>query len=259
LRDTTVIPVAPGARVYCRVVDVAQARHLLNPLSLGTLSLDQASPILDKTTSAVAAWYASDAQQRFMAVAHGKYPQVQAQALFTFSSDWSQRSSPNGSYWYSTSNNIAVSLNANQVLVSDRNPLAFGSGVRYPQDFESLSNSAILGFWFDRADLINEFLASRQVPMQIPAERVLIFLYEAAQQYTINAHFVAKDEATARGLISLFSVIRPFISNLDKKVFPLVQELFLKTPTVEGTSVIVQSGPFSAEELVLLFSNVSLL
>ncbi|GHU28259.1 hypothetical protein FACS1894164_20620 [Spirochaetia bacterium] len=235
------VPLAPGALVYCRIVDIVHARKLLDLMALKNLDLSQAAPILDRTDSAFAAFYPKGAAQNFMAVARGTYPGMGANLLFTFSTDWHGRQSRTGSqYWYSESEKIAVSVTSDQVFIADTDPLNSGYGTQFPEQFITASNNTLLGLWFEKMDLINDFLMKNiGLQIQVPAEHIFVLLHEVPAGYEITFLIKTQNTTYMRALQTILAMAKPHISALDPADtrFAIIKTLFDNPPAVRGYGI----------------------
>ncbi|GHV92743.1 hypothetical protein AGMMS50268_32460 [Spirochaetia bacterium] len=303
---TEYFPLAPGALVYV-YADVDAARPLLDHFSLGGVSGSQAADILDRTRYAVAAVYPEapakpegdqnlPAQnvQNVQAAAWGNYPSARAQFAFTFSKDWKKRRSATGkSYWYSDRNGLSVALNAGQAFVSlaapglvpgdaaanlknPLDPFAPSPGTPSPEGFAEFRRGAALALWVENPAVpLNRFLSDMKLPLQIPAEQLLISLLPAVQAgpeptaaspadpgsagYEARIRIKTPTATQARGLVTLFSMARLFVTNAAGAggAAALLPVLFANPPVQEGAFLNIRTATLDAGDIALLFSQFS--
>ncbi|MDR2617291.1 MAG: hypothetical protein LBC62_00335, partial [Treponema sp.] len=170
--DFSVLP--PGARVYLWA-DVKEGRQLLEAISLEGLDGRDAARILERTGTAVAAFYPEEAARRFFLAGWGSYPSLRAGISMAFSRDWKKVKSETGSrYWFSKSRRIGVALGSKLAFAADGDPFAPGSGSQSgtaPEGFEDFRRLCVLAGWMpEPKDPLNRFLTAAQIPLQIPAE-----------------------------------------------------------------------------------------
>ncbi|MDR2486234.1 MAG: hypothetical protein LBD55_12700 [Treponema sp.] len=259
---------APGGAVYL-YMDVPKARPILNSISLpGTGGMDskQVARVFDRTVSAVAAYYPKTAPRRFLAAARGSYPNFQAAMSFAFSPSWKkQRSQIGDSYWYSAKERLSVSLSPNRAFVSDGDPFVPVPGAAAPEGFASFQQEAVMAGWLDDAAApINQFLASMELPIEIPGGQVLFGVYQSSDRYEARIRLETSSASQARGLAAIIGMARLFIpppypgkaDSLDP--IRLAGLLFANPPDQEGIYLNLHTGVLSEKEISLLFNMFSI-
>jgi hypothetical protein len=259
---------APGAMAYF-FIDVPRSRPLLGLISLGRFSEKDAVEFLDKTDSAVVAVYPPESGRSFLAAARGKYPSGRIGLSFAFSSAWKKIPSAAGSsYWRSDRNGLSVSLNARRVLVSDGDFLVPSPGVEVPVFFETLRRDALLSGWTDDGGAsINRFLTLLEIPLQIPADRILFGVFdfsegENGKEYEAFLRIETPSVSHAKGLLAIFSLTRIFMADLspvdEEDPLTLAAALFAHVPTQEDAALIIRTGSLNPQGIALLFTMLSL-
>ena len=276
--DFSVLPA--GANIYLWT-DVERSRPLLDVLSFGGFKGSDASKILDRTETAIAASYPEGAPQRFFLAAWGEYPKFGAGASLGFSRDWKKIKSGTGSrYWYSKSTKLGVAMGSDLAIVSNGDPFVPSSGIDpVPDGFEDFRRACVLAGWLNNPDIpLNSFMESLGIPLQIPAEdfffgitRVPADLSPAGLNSTDTApwEFVfgirVSSASQARSLVSLFSMARFFIqmgagseadfeSDSSMSVMELVSLLFSNSPEQNEDFLTLRIGPLNENRIALLLS-----
>jgi hypothetical protein len=244
-------------------------------------------------------------------VAWGNYPSVRAGLSFAFSKDWKKRKSAAGkSYWYSERNGLSVALAARQAFAAmttiapgaksgaaakPLDPFALSPGTPSPEGFTEFRRGATLALWVeDPAAPLGRFLDSLGLPLQIPAEQLLISLNPAPRGDPVAAIPAAPKQAAvstppsipsatdsagykahiriktptasqARALVSILSMTRLFVSgagsvaqsSLQKRLAALIPILFAYPPVQDGVFLDIRTAPLHTDEIALLFSLFS--
>ncbi|MFP3088809.1 hypothetical protein LQZ21_00600 [Treponema sp. TIM-1] len=259
---------APGAVAYF-AIDVPRSRPLLEFISLGGFSGKDAAEFLDKTDSAVVAAYPPESGRSFLVAARGKYPSWRLGLSFAFSSAWKKIPSTAGiSYWRSDRNGLSVFLNSRRALVSDGDPLVPPPGVAAPAVFGTLRRDAFLSGWTDDGGAsINRFLTLLEIPLQIPADRILFGIFDAPEgkngkEYEAFLRIETPSVSHAKGLLAVFSLTRIFMVGLapidEEDPLILAAALFAHIPTQEDAALIIRTGPLTPQGIALLFNMLSL-
>jgi hypothetical protein len=254
--------IAPGGLVYFSI-DVPRARPLLEKISLGGLSSVRNREALDRTESAAAAVYPEESGRRFLAAARGRYPDSRIGFSLAFSRDWKKVRSAAGSYWRSEKHNLSIAVTGSRAYISDGPPLIPPPGTKPPEGLEGLRRNAVLAGWVDDAATpINRFVQSLALPLQIPAERLLFGIYAAEDaKYDAVLHIATPSNSQARALVSIFSIARFYLSNLDIEPggpAALAFIFFANNPVQEGTNLIIRTGTMDEDGIALLLNMFSL-
>jgi hypothetical protein len=202
------LPLDSGATAYI-LVDVPQARPILNKVNLGGYNSAQLSGILDKTSFAAAALYPPESGQGIRAVAWGNYPSFRAGLAFGTSKEWKrQRSATGKTYWYSAGRRVSLALERNRAFAAldpaaamfapaptgttaapvaareaaairgaAAGPYAQEPGINIPEGFNGFREGAPLALWMENpAGFLDRFLGALRLPIRIPAERLMAAL-----------------------------------------------------------------------------------
>ncbi|GHT65331.1 hypothetical protein FACS1894110_06950 [Spirochaetia bacterium] len=250
--------------------DVDEARPILNRIGLGGISGGQAVEILDRTRYAALAVYPAASGRNVQAVAWGKYPSAGAGFFFTFSKDWKKRKSTTGkSYWYSDQDGLSVALNAGQAFVAmgvNPDPFAALPGKAGPEGFTQFRQGAALTLWLENpAAPLDRFLNDLNIPLQIPAEQLLIGLYPVLSAESDSASYEARlriktpSPSQARALVILFSMARlaSGAADTERGGAALLPILFAYPPVQDGQFLNIRTAPMDSDEIALLFDLFS--
>jgi hypothetical protein len=250
-------------------------------------------------------------------VAWGNYPSVRAGFSFTFNKDWKQRKSAAGKpYWYSDRNGLSVALTARQAFVAmaapgaksgggdggasgataknPMDPFAPSPGTPSPEGFAEFRRGAALTLWVEEPAVpLNQFLDSLGLPLQIPAEQLLLSLQpvrdgpvqtpapqDGSKQpavskassadpnsagYEAHVRIKTPTASQARALVTLLAMTRLFVSGAgisagssQNGLAALIPILFAYPPVQDGVFLNIRTAPLHAEEIALLFSLFSL-
>ena len=189
--DFSVLP--SGADIYLWA-DVKQAKPILQLLSLGELNGKDASQILERTDTALAAFNSRGAPgapavsgspeaagsletpgfpEHFFFAGWGNYPNLRAGFSMTFSRDWKKiKSSTGNRYWYSEVYKLGIALGSGLAFASDGDPFAvFPTLTDAPVGFEEFRRQNVLALWLNNPGVsLNRFISALGLPIQIPAE-----------------------------------------------------------------------------------------
>jgi hypothetical protein len=257
---------APGALAYVSV-DVKRARPILERVALGGFSGQQAAEILDKTDSAVAAVYPPGFPRSFLVAAQGAYPGFRAGLSFALSPSWKRVRSPEGAYWRSSLQGLSVALDKRRAFVSDGDPLIPPPGPEAPEPYGALRRGALLAGWSDYGGAsLNQFLASLEIPLRLPADRIVFAVYDFPAGgepglYQALLRIETPSVSQAKGLAAIFSLARIFLADLPPEAagpLALAAALFANPPVQDGPALIARPGPLDAPGIALLFTMLSL-
>ena len=242
-----------GGRLYIWA-DTVKARPLLDVITIEGFSGRDAAMMLDSTRAAAAVVFPEGQDRRFFLAATGRYPRHRANFSLAFSRAWRrQRGYSGGTYWYSRSNNIAISLGPNLALVSNTDPFEAFARETPPQSFAEFRRGMALAGWMNNpSEPINGFLENLGLPLQIPAEDFFFGAAHSSNGYEENDaapwelafRIRAPSEADARSLLILFSTARFFVQMM------IPGEL-------DGAHLSGETGMLSLQEVaMMLFANV---
>jgi hypothetical protein len=275
--ETENLPLEPGAQVYV-LADVQAARPILELLSIKELAgsgadAKQMQDMLNRTKSAAAALYRNESGRRFQLTAWGNYPNVRAGMAMGMSKEWKKRKTAAGlPYWYSAGSALSLSLNSKQVFVSTSadGPFASPPGVEPPEGFAEFRRGAILSCWLEQpGPAINQVFAQMEIPLQIPAERIMLSLFSADSQYQALIRIETASPSHARSLAALlgiarnFGIVPPRSPAADSDAEPdlaglLAAVLFANPPVQDGQNLNLKTAELSKKEIALLFKIFSI-
>jgi len=279
--DFSILP--PGADLYLWA-DVGRAKPLLEAIAFADFTGKEASQILDRTESFMAAFYPEGDGRRFSLAGFGKYPYLRAGASMTFSSGWKKVKSETGNrYWHSEGYNLGVAMGSVLAIASDGDPFAPGAGSNpTPQAFEGFRRACVLSGWFTKPDVpLDRFMDSLGLPLQIPAEEFFLGVKMVTDKTQIAGNlsdgdlwelvfkFKTPSAASARSLLAPFSVARLFVQRaaIDDEGFPggafplspleAAALLFANIPEQDEEYLTLYTGPLNADKIALLFNLFS--
>jgi hypothetical protein len=269
--DFSILPA--GASLYLWA-DVDRAKPLLQALSYENLDGRNASQVLDRTDTAMAAFYGDNASRRFFLAGWGNYPNLRAGASMSFSRDWKKVKSETGNrYWHSKANNLGIALGSKVAFASDGDPFAAGQGSNpAPERFEELRRVCVLSGWLNNpGDTINRFIYNLGIPIQIPAEElyfgaVQVPVQNSAEHWELLFKIKTPSAANARSLLSLFSVARLFVQRgaigAESGAGPIspmdaASLFFANIPEQDEEFLTLRLNPLGEERIALLFSMFS--
>jgi hypothetical protein len=271
----------PGGFIYL-ALDVPASRPLTDMLALGGFQGEAVSGLLDMTDSVRAVVFDDHGERRFYLRARGRYPSFQTGLSFIFSPAWKQTSSAQGGrYWRSGENRLSVALNSREALVSDGDPFNAEAGPEVPAALEEMSRGAVLSGWIPHAGdyaarflrgIFGQFSAGEELPIQVPAERLLFGVYKSAVPakgpepfFDLVLRIETPSESHARGLASLMGMLRLFLAGQDSGGPPVgsgsgfpAGALLTAVPVRQGSTLILRAPGLRAGEVALLFNMFSL-
>ena len=266
-----------GGKLYIWA-DTVKSRPLLDVLSFEGKSGKDVERILDLTKSAAAVFF-PDQERRFYIAASGNYPSGRANISFAFSKLWKKQKSTSGqSYWFSKTDNIALSLGSKLALVSNVDPYAGVppqfSAEMPPRGFYDFSSALVLSGWMiNSAETINPFLELMGIPLQIPAEDFFFGVAEARldiKPWELVFKIKTASASHARSLLSLFQVARLFVSRGAEPAstapggvalmgpMQAAAVLLANVPEQDGEYLTLRTASLNEGEIALLFNLFSL-
>jgi hypothetical protein len=244
-----------GAAVYA-AVDVKNARDLLELCGMG----GQYGELLEKTASAVAAFYPNGGERRFLIATRGDYPDT-LPALFAMSADWKkERARNNVSYWRSHVRGVSLALNSHRALFSDGEPFGFVTGaVSEPSGFDAFQQGAVIAGWLtDKGEALNHLLTVLEIPIRLQMESAFFTFHKTdREQYELTLHIETPTEELAKNFAVLFSLARLFIaenSETDTQQSALPVQLLTNPAEQAGVFLTIRSTALDAGNAALLIT-----
>jgi len=265
------LPLEPEAYVY--IIAEKDALPILNQLMFTDIKDTQFQQMVDRTRFAVAAVYltpdvkAGKINSRYRLAAWGSYPASRAKMALGSSKEWKKRRSPavNADYWYSSQRGYSVAITGGTALVATAaqkadeppDPYSAAPGTALPEGFAAFHKGAILTCWLTNpGPAINQKLRELKIPIEIPAEQVLVSLFPADEQTADEPRYVARlqiqvpSASHATGLTMVFAFARNFIP-------PPLSVLFANPPVQDGKNLNSATAPLTAREIALLLKLFS--
>ena len=256
---------AEGADLYI-TADVQSSRPILDSLVLGGLKGSEIKSFLDMSDTLTAAIFPFPGERYFCAAASGRFPSGRGGFFFSTSKDWEKRTSSSGmSYWYSPQSRLSISLTSRFACLSDADPFIPPPGVQIPEALPALQRGSVLSGWVNNpAQALNRIIAAFEVPIEIPADRLLFAVYPADkrnEKYNAVLRFETPTPTQAAALVRIFMLAKlglaltDFSENKDMKT--LAEALFFQTPRQDGSALILTTGTMNGSGLALLFNTIS--
>jgi hypothetical protein len=257
LEESQPIPLENGASIYI-FAEVKEARPILDALNIPELNNGQARQMLDRTNTAVIAFYPETGERRFQVAAWGSYPAAGANTALSFNKGWKKRRSETGPYWYSAAERLSVSLDSRQAFVTSWTGDRAGApvttaGIESPEGFADFRKGAALSFWMDNpGQRISRIIELAGIPLQVPADRVFISLFAKGGQYEALIKLRFPSPSQARAFYTIFTLARAMAPGLaDSPRFP-AQLLFANLPVLDGRDLNLASPAMETREIALL-------
>jgi hypothetical protein len=262
----TGVPLDAGAALYI-LADVKKVRPIIDLLPFEELNDSQTKQMLERTDFLAAALFPQESGRRFQLAAWGNYPSFQAGLAFTFSRQWQKMRSGTGqNYWYSGANGLSISMDSKQAFVAASSndtpyyPVTPAPGVEPPEGFSEFRKNAEgisspLACWMeDPAPLINRMLAGAGIPIQIPARKLLINLFPAAEgQYEAIMKIQFESAIQARGIAAILSLAGNFVSGESGQNSILASIFFANPPVQNDRSLDIKTAVLSENDISGLF------
>jgi len=283
--ETGVMPLDKGASAYA-LVDVADARPILEGISYIPLDDKNMKYMLDRTHSAALAVFTPSVEddRRFQLVSWGSYPASGSSMAFGSNKDWTKQRSAslNMVYWHSSKAQLSVAVSSSQAYVlaamtkTPHDPIASAGGVTIPGGFGEFAKGAVFSCWLsDPGPMLSQRLKSANIPLEIPAEQLFIRMFPASAPqpaYETHVQITLPSATHARTIASFISIARAFMppaqpasalqpgdnggaQNSDAAFMSL---LFANPVVQEGSSLLFTLPPLNARDISLLFSMFSL-
>ena len=257
--------VAEGAAIYL-TAEVKSSRPILDSLELGGMTGAEIKKFLDMSDVITAAVFHIPGERHFYAAASGSFPSASGGLFFSASKDWEKKLSASGMpYWYSQRSLLAISLNPKYAYLSDSDPFVPPPGAGAPEALSALQKNAVLSGWMNNpAAAINRLIAVFEVPVEIPAQRLLFAVYkaDAENQYTAALRFETPAAAQAAGLVRIITMAKLGLALADfagrKDLEALAKAFFSQNPRQDGNALIITTGAMDGKDLALLFNSISI-
>ena len=286
LGESGFIPLEPGALVYV-FADVGGARPILDLVPIAGMNEKQSKEMLDRTRSVAAALYPGESGRRFQLTAWGTYPGFRADMAFGTNRDWKKRRSAGGlPYWHSARDRLSVALNAKQAFVSAAvddaplEPFSAPPGIEAPEGFGEFRRGAIISCWLENpGSAMNRAFAAMEIPLQLPAERIFVSVFQTAGQadsgggageaaerrYEALLRIQLPGASQARGMVTLFTLARAFLPGFTPAEGALSEGgpaalaafLFANPPVQDGKNLTIKTAVLSERDIALLFNLFS--
>jgi len=239
--ESGVMPLDKGASAYA-LIDVANARPILEGISYIPLNDKNMKYMLDRTHSAAVAVFSPTPEddRRFQLVSWGSYPAAGSSIAFGSSKDWTKQRSAslNMVYWHSSKAQISVAVSPSCAYVlaamtqTPHDPIASAEGVKIPDGFGEFAkggaqggdHGVVFSCWLsDPGPALNQKLKGANIPLEIPAERLFIRIFpakgqptamqsaSASQMYDAHVQITLPSATHARTIASFISIARAFM------------------------------------------------
>jgi hypothetical protein len=182
---------------------------------------------------------------------------------------WEKRTSDRGlKYWYSGREGLSILLEPRYALVSDGELFAPPGQVTVPDAFWELREGSALAGWLEDAAVpINRFLGQLEIPIQVPADRLIFAVFPVEGQKPVRTYnallrLETPSVSHAKALASMVAMIRLFTSRPEAEggtgsVPALIAALFASPPVQEDAALILKTAALDAEAVALLFTMFS--
>ena len=264
---------AEGADLYL-TAEVQSVRPILDSLKLGGMSGTELKQFLDMSDILTLAVFQVPGKRHFYGAASGKFPSTSGGLFFSASKDWEKMVSGSGMpYWYSERSKLAVSIGAKAAYFSDGDPFVASPGALVPDALPALQKNSLLSGWMNNpSPAINKLIASFEIPIEIPAERLLFAVFGAEQEpakskkdedreYYAILRFETPTTTQASALVRIFTMARLGLALSDfgehKEMEALAKAFFSQNPRQDGSSLILETGKMNGNDLALLFNSIS--
>jgi hypothetical protein len=241
-------------------------------MEFGGMSGASVPAILDRTSTAVAAFYEGGEGRGYMLRGSGRYPSLRSSLSFTFSRAWRKQKSETGnSYWRNQNEGLSVLIKSSYALASDGDPFFTGPVLEPSPLWARLEGGALLSGAVEKAgERINAFLNGLGLPLRFPAETLVFGLYPSEAAFSSPApvsepfyrcffYIEAPSVSQARSIQSLLSLAKRVFDSEegDDPFMAVMSALFANPVRLDGTTLSITTGPMSAGETALLFNSFS--
>ena len=237
---------------------------------------------MERTNTALAAFYSENAARRFFLAGWGNYPNLRAGASMSFSRGWKKLKSTTGNrYWFSAGNKLGIAVGARLAFASDGDPFSPAQNSDpAPRGFEEFRRACVLSGWLiDPEITINGFIAKLGLPLQIPAEDFFFGAISAPadkkqpdeELWELAFRIKTPSANNARSLLSLFSMARIFMgrgpapqtAQPESKALAMSPQeavflFFANDPEQNEEFLTIRTEPLNKDRIALLFKMFSL-
>lgn len=275
------LPLEPGAYAY--LFAGKEALPIVGQLMFNNIDNNQFQQMIDLTSFAAAAIYlipgakAGTSATRYRLAAWGSYPSSRAKVALGSSREWQKRRSAvaNADYWYSSQSGYSIALTGRRALVATAaknedapDPYCAAPGTALPEGFAAFREGSILSCWLDNpGPAINQKLKEMKIPIEIPAQRILVGLVPADKpsadgqspraagqpsadgRYTARVQIQLPTVSQARAIAIMFSFARNMLPPKSE-----LGILFANPPVQEGGNLNIATSPLTAREITLLLN-----
>jgi hypothetical protein len=285
--ESGIVPLDRGASAYA-LIDVVNARPILEKISYIPTTDKNVKMIIDKTRSAVLAVFSPSSKEtrRYQLVSWGNYPASGSSIAFGTNKDWKKQQSASlkMAYWHSDKAQMSVAVNPSRAYVlaamtkDPHDPVPSSEGIKVPDGFGEFARGAVFSCWLSEPrSIFNQKLREMGIPLEIPAEQFFVSMFPAdGQKYEANILIIVPSAGQARAVANVISFARAFMpsAQLDdsgsaingsaindgaqNSAAALASILFANPVVQEGSSLLLKTPPLGVNEIALLFSMFSL-
>jgi len=290
--ESGIVPLDGGASAYA-LIDVVNARPILEKISYIPTTDKNMKLMLDKTRSAVLAVFTPSAKEtrRYQLVSWGNYPASGSSIAFGSNKGWTKNlsASPGMVFWHSDKAQMSVAVSPSRAYVlaamtkEPRDPVPLSQGIKIPDGFGEFARGAILSCWLSEPrPMFNQKLREMGIPLEIPAEKFFVRLFPADKQasasqpasasgpqYEAHIKIVVPSATQARAVANVISFARAFMppvqlgdsainGGAQNSAAVMASILFANPVVQEENSLLIKTPPLGLNEIALLFSLFSL-
>jgi hypothetical protein len=270
---TNVIPLETGGLAYF-FVDTKRSEPILKHINIEGLDKKSFQQILDMTNYAAAAVYPKESGKRFRLAARGGYPVSNLNLALGLNKDWKKyRTATRAEYWHSSNMKLSIAFNSGQAFmlstVDDSATEPFNTqSTEVPDGFVEFIRGSVISGWYERpGEAVSRQLRESGIAMEIPADRLLIGLFQAEgppgeSLYEAHLRIQTPSSIQARMIVSFLTIARnalsPNTSSGDNNSAALLDVLFANPPVVNGSNIDIKTGALNGSVIALLFDLFSL-
>jgi hypothetical protein len=275
---------APGGLVYF-YADVKRTQPILAHISLKNIDMKQTLGLLGKVDFLSGAVYPKSpsvpgAPRNILLHAWRQRGRIPGGGVLALSPQWEKTASRTGArYWHSSAYGLSAAIQKTEAFVSDGDPFIDGPPVAAPEKLEELRIGAsgrqaetppalVLGWLENAGTPVNNFLSTLGLPVRIPAERIFFAIHETPggqrPVYEVSLRIETRNANQARALVSILGLVRGLQAKglpdaadtgADREFLETLRPLLANPPGVDGTDLLIHTGPMSAEGIALLVNR----